>query len=168
MEGKPVMDHIRLLRGLMAGVFMMLCVGISPLSRTAAAAEDGQYKTQSGLAVYLGAIPAEIIKGPSPHSAERPMHGGIPRGAHEYHIVAAIFDAATGARVTDVAVTARVSGLGLSGPTKKLEPMEVAGTTTYGNFFDLPGRDLYTVRLAIQRAGAPNPVKLDFKLDHRY
>ena len=51
--------------------------------------------SKSGLTVYLGLIPAEIVKGPSPHSAELPMHGRIPRGPHEYHVVAAIFDAAT-------------------------------------------------------------------------
>jgi hypothetical protein len=27
--------------------------------------------------------------------------------------------------------------------------MEVAGAMTYGNFFDLPGRDVYTVRLEV-------------------
>lgn len=95
------------------------------------------------------------------------MHGRIPSGPHEYHVVAAIFDAATGARISDANVTAQVSGLGLSGTKKKLEPMEIAGTTTYGGFFDLPGFDLYTVRLAIDRAGAPQPVVLDFKYDHR-
>ena len=96
-----------------------------------------------------------------------PMHGRIPRGPHEYHVVATIFDAATGARVSDAAVVAQVSGLGLYGPKKKLEPMETAGTTTYGGFFDLPGRDLYTVRLAIDRPGAAQPVVVDFKYDHR-
>ena len=95
------------------------------------------------------------------------MHGGIPSGAHEYHVVAAVFDSASGARVTDAAVTAQVSGLGLSGATKKLDPMEIGGTTTYGTFFALPGRDLYTVSVSVQRAEAVRPVRLDFKYDHR-
>jgi hypothetical protein len=123
--------------------------------------------SKSGLTLYLGLIPAEIVNGPSPHSAELPMHGRIPRGPHEYHVVAAIFDAATGARVSDASVTAQVAGLGLAGAKTKLEPMQIADTTTYGGFFHLPGFDLYTVRLTIDRPGAPQPIVLDFKYDHR-
>jgi hypothetical protein len=77
---------------------------------TTAVAQDGWSKSAGGATVYLGIVPVGIVKGPPPHSAERPMHGGIPRGAHEYHVVAAVFDAASGARVTDAAVTAQVSG----------------------------------------------------------
>ena len=133
----------------------------------ASAAADSLYKTANGLAVYLGVVPAEIVKGPPPHSTERPMHGRVPRGPHEFHVVAAIFDAATSTSVSDANVTAQVSGLGLSGTKKTLEPMEIAGTKTYGGFFDLPGPDLYTVRLTIERPSTGRPVVLDFKYDHR-
>jgi hypothetical protein len=137
------------------------------LSGGAVAAEADQSKTAGGVTVYLGVVPAEIVKGlPAAGSTERPMHGGIPRGTHEYHIVAAVFDAASGSRVSDAAVTAEVSGLGLSGSKKKLEPMQIAGTTTYGGFFDLPGFDIYTVKLTVER-GAASPAVLQFKYDHR-
>jgi hypothetical protein len=43
------------------------------------------------------------------------MHGGAPGGSHDYHLVTAIFDAASAARVSDATVIAKVSGLGLSG-----------------------------------------------------
>jgi len=95
------------------------------------------------------------------------MHGRIPRGPHEYHVVAAIFDAATGTRVSDAYVSAQLSGVGLSGERKNLQPMQLSGTTTYGAFFSLPGRDLYTVRLAITRPGGREPVSVDFRYDHR-
>jgi hypothetical protein len=141
----------------------MLCIvfwSVQP-----AAAQDN--KTAGGLTVYLGVVPAEMIRGPSPHSAEQPMHGGAPRHRHQYHIAAAVFDAVTNARISDATVTAQVSGLGLSGTTKTLEPMQIADTITYGGFFDLPGADLYTIRLMIQRPGSRRPVVLDFKYDHR-
>lgn len=134
---------------------------------TAMAANSGEVKTSGGLTVYLGIVPAEIVKGPPPHSAERPMHRRIPRGPHEYHVVAAIFDATTGTRVSDASVSARISGVGLSGERKNLEPMQLSGTTTYGAFFSLPGRDLYTIRLAIMRPGITQPVTIDFRYDHR-
>ncbi|GIK80611.1 MAG: hypothetical protein M5U07_15230 [Xanthobacteraceae bacterium] len=125
------------------------------------------YKAAGGLAVYLGVMPTGIIKGPSPHATERLMHGGSRNGPHEYHVVAAVFDAASGARVSDATVTAQVSGVGLAGPRKTLEPMQIAGTTTYGEYFSLPGRDTYTVKLTIERPGATRSVVVDFKYEHQ-
>jgi hypothetical protein len=152
------------------GALCVVLPGLSLISsRNAIAADTDQSKTVGGLTVYLGVMPAEIIRGP-------PMHGHISKGPHdyrvtsksphEYHIVAAIFDAASGERVSDAAVTAEVSGLGLSGGKKRLEPMQIAGTTTYGSFFDLPGADLYTVKLTVERGGA-SPAIFQFKYDHR-
>jgi hypothetical protein len=142
-----------------------LCLACG-LSDVAVAAEADQSKTAGGVTVYLGVVPAEIVKGLSAiGSTERPMHGGVPKGPHEYHFVAAVFDAGTGARVSDAVVTAEVSGLGLAGAKRKLEPMQISGTTTYGGFFDLPGFDLYTVNLTIERGASP--AVLQFKYDHR-
>jgi hypothetical protein len=149
-------------RAFLAGL-AILCIAF--WSMHPAAAQDN--KTAGGLTVYLGVIPAAIVRAPPPHSADQAMHGGIPRHDHQYHVVTAIFDAATNARVSDATVTAQVSGLGLSGTTRTLEPMEIAKTTTYGNFFNLPGADLYTIRLTIQRPGSQRLVVLDFKYDHR-
>lgn len=147
-------------------LFGALCL-VPGLSSLAVAAESDIWKTAGGVSVYLGVVPAEIVKGLPPTSTtDRPMHGRIPKGADEYHLVAAVFDAASGARVSDAVVTAEVSGLGLSGSKKKLEPMQIAGTTTYGGFVDLPGYDLYTVKLTVERSGA-GPSVLQFRYDHR-
>jgi hypothetical protein len=142
------------------------CMSLS-LNGVVLAAENDQAKTAGGVTVYLGVVPAEIVKGlAAGGSTERPMHGGIPKGSHEYHVVAAVFDAASGSRISDAVVTAEVSGLGLAGGKKKLEPMLIADTTTYGGFFDLPGYDIYTVKLTIERRGT-SPAVLQFKYDHR-
>ncbi len=161
------MVYTRLTKRLIVGALATLCITIAAWTGIAIAAEPGQSKTAGGLTVYLGVLPAELVKGPGPHSAEKPMHGRIPKGPREYHVVAAIFDAASGARVVDAVVAAQVSGLSLSGPKKKLEPMEIEKTITYGGFFDLPGRDIYTVRLEIVRPGATAPVTVNFKYDRR-
>jgi len=119
--------------------------------------------TVDGLTVYLGVIPAEVLQG---HPA---MHGPTPSGVHRYHVVAAIFDTTSGARITDAIVMARVSGLGLSGTEKALEHMNVADAVTFGGFFDLPGADLYAVRITVRRPGSREPPRaFDFKYDHRY
>ena len=152
---------------LLGALFIVLPGVGSILIDAAMAADTDQSKTAGGLTVYLGVVPVEIVKGPAASAnTERPMHGRIPRGPHEYHVVAAVFDAASGARVSDAVVTAEVSGLGLSGSKKKLEPMQIAGTTTYGGFFDLPGFDFYAVRLTVER-GEARPAVLQFKYDHR-
>lgn len=138
---------------------LTLIIGVivgSGLAVTAAGAQE--YKTAGGLTVYLGVLPAELIKGPPPHS-------GAHQGPHEYHLVAAVYDSGSNTRIADATVTARVSGIGLSGPQKTLEQMKIADTITYGGFFNLTP-DLYTIRLTIQRPGS-QPVILDFKYDHR-
>src|SRR5579859_1592063 len=83
-------------RSSMAGAITALGLALMSFSGPAAAVDTGLSRTTNGLTVYLGIVPAEIVKGPGPHSAEQPMHGRIPRGPHEYHLIAALFDAATG------------------------------------------------------------------------
>lgn len=140
---------------------LVLLISVAQWIRTSTAAEESRYKTAGGLTVYLGVMPAQIVKG---HPA---MHGGTPRGAHQYHVVVAIFDAVSGVRISDAAVAAKVSGLGLSGPVTTLEPMKIADTTTYGTFVNLPGTDLYTIELTIRRSRSVEPVIMEFKYDHR-
>jgi hypothetical protein len=92
------------------------------------------------------------------------MHAGTPHGPHEHHLVVAVFDSASNARIEDATVTTKVSGFGLSGPEKTLEPMKIADSVTYGAYFSLTA-DLYTIKVTVQRAGA-QPVVLNFKCDH--
>jgi hypothetical protein len=124
------MVHVTRMTRLIVGAVSTVCIVIVLLSRIEAAQSEPQ--TSGGLTVYFGIVPAEIIKGPPPHVGERPMHGRIPRRPHKYHAVAALFDAKTGDRISDASVTARISGVGMSGSSKKLEPMEIGGTRTYG------------------------------------
>lgn len=161
------MRNSEIFRRCLGEAFVALCIFVLLSTGAATAADNSLVKKADGLAVYLGVVPAEIVKGPAPHSAERPMHGRIPAGRHEHHVVAAIFDTASGARVSDATVTAKISGLGLSGPQSKLEPMKIADTITYGAFIYLPGADFYTIRLTISRPGMPRPVVMEFKYDHR-
>lgn len=160
------------------GAFCFTAPGLALMSRDVAmaaerdaaiAAETEQSKNAAGLTVYLGIVPAEIIKGPPTHVAlsKGPHEFQISsKSPHEYDIVAAIFDATSGERISDGVVTVEVSGLGLSGSKKQFEPMQIAGTTAYGGFFDLPGSDIYIVKLTVERAGA-KPAVLQFKYDHR-
>ena len=77
---------------------LVLLVGVVLSSVTTGVAADDNYKTASGLAVYLGVLPAAMIQGHPRGHPEATMHGGVPSGRHSYHIVVAVFDATTGAR----------------------------------------------------------------------
>lgn len=164
MPAKPYRSERPSLRAATLGLYLLgsafatVLIG-SPTQ--ALAAEEGQYKAGHGIAAYLGLLPAEMVKG------HPKMHGGAPRGPHAYHLVAALFDEASGQRISDAKVMARIAGQGMAGEEKPLEPMEIAGTATYGAFLTLPGADRYTVSLNIQRPGVRAPVVLEFLYDHR-
>jgi uncharacterized protein involved in high-affinity Fe2+ transport len=137
------------------------------VSAPAVAQDVSPYKVVRGLAVYLGVMPAELIVGHAKGHVEAEMHGGAPAGPHSYHVMVAIFDDASGQRITDAVVTARVAGVGLAGRVETLEPMTVADALTYGAYFKLPGRDRYRVRIEIARPGTTRPVNVEFGYDHQ-
>lgn len=130
------------------------------------AAKAQELVVADGLAVYFGVIPAEIVAGHKKTHPEAEMHGGPPASEHAYHLMVAIFDQATGQRITDAQVSARLSPLGLVGAMKSLDRMSVGDAVTYGNYFDLPGRGPYRFDVEILRSGATKPVRVRFALEH--
>jgi len=142
--------------------------GIAALLLTAAfAADSSRHKVVHGVAIYLGVFPAEMILGhPRPHT-EAEMHGGVPAGQHRYHVVVALFDNATGKRITGARVKANVSEIGLSGVQKKLEPMLVAGTVSYGNYFNMPAtNNPYRINVQIELPGVVDVIEAQFDYQH--
>ena len=94
------------------------------------------------------------------------MHGAHPAAAHNHHLIVARFNSITGERVTDASVTAKVTQPGFEPPEKPLEPMKIADSITYGNFFDLAKPGIYRIRLSISRLGSARPVMIDLLYDH--
>lgn len=121
------------------------CAGIAalalPMSAPAQDAADANSMVVDGVLAYLGVLPAAIVRGhPSSHS-EGTMHGGVPEGRNQYHLVLALFDATTGARIEAARVSVKLMELGHIGNTRlNLEPMLIAGTMTWGAFAELPSR----------------------------
>ncbi|EHK52501.1 hypothetical protein MAXJ12_35019, partial [Mesorhizobium alhagi CCNWXJ12-2] len=62
------MRHFWLLKPYMGFAFLALSICIMPWGKVAVA-EDAQYRSAGGLAVYLGGVPVEIIKGHPPDVA---------------------------------------------------------------------------------------------------
>jgi hypothetical protein len=146
---------------------LLMAILLAAFATPNSALADDNYKVVGGLAVYLGVLPAAMVKGHPTGHPEATMHGGVPAGTHEYHLVIAVFDAATGVRVENAEVTASVSGLGHVGESQlKLEPMAIAGTVTYGGFVNLPGTDRYQIGVEIRVPGRNAPVRVDFAYEH--
>ena len=149
--------------GLLALQFL-LALG---LTGPALAESTADSKTVDNLVIYLGVLPAEMIRG---HPVQHPgasMHGGRPAESNEYHVTIALFDAKTGARITNAKISARVSEIGLAGEEKKLTPMQIADTVTYGNYFQMAGNGPFRVRLVIHIPDQPREIRAEFEHWHR-
>jgi hypothetical protein len=142
--------------------------GITALFLTAAfAADSNQHKVVHGVAIYLGVFPAEMILGHPKAHAEAEMHGGVPAGQNQQHIVVALFDNVTGKRISGAKVSAHVHEISLAGTQKKLEPMLIAGTVSYGNYFNMPAtNNPYRIRVRIELPGVEGVIEAQFDYQH--
>lgn len=137
-------------------------VGFGFISSAVSAQDTEQSKTADGVTVYIGIVPAAVVKGHRLDHAESQAHGGIPAGAREYHVVAAVFDATTGARIEDAKVTAHVASVGFGGTPTPMEPMRIADTVTYGNYFVLPARGPYSIFIEVDRPSGAVKMTFDY------
>lgn len=75
------------------GVALLALLLFTPTAGAATAYE----KHADGLVVYLGVLPAQVLRGPgNDHLAT--MHGGFPSGTGSYHVVISVSDEQTGNR----------------------------------------------------------------------
>lgn len=110
------------------------------------AAGERAHRLVGGVDIYLG-----LMRAP-----ER-------KGKGYYHVSIVLRDHASKAEIKDAQVEGRVA-TPMTGETKKLEPETVNNAFSYGNYFQLPGKDPYTLTLQIRRPGAPAPVEAKFDL----
>lgn len=120
----------------------------------------GYRQVVDGVAVYIGMMPAELVHGHPPGHPESGMHGGVPVG--ENHLTVALFDDKTGERITRAEVSATITGPDSFKAAKKLEPMIIAGSATYGNYFSMPGPGPYRIVLRIRLPGAGRDIEAVF------
>ncbi|BAV33295.1 hypothetical protein SCL_0979 [Sulfuricaulis limicola] len=126
----------------------------------AAVAVGGYRQVVDGVAIYFGILPAELVRGHPPSHPESGMHGGVPVG--ENHLTVALFEDKTGVRITRAKVSATITGPDSFKVTKKLEPMIIAGSATYGNYFSMPGPGPFRIVLHIQAPDAREGIEAVF------
>ncbi len=129
-----------------------------------AAASDPLHKSIGGMEIYLGVLPAESLRTRQAGSdAEKKMYGGIPSGSGYFLVNVTLRDNSTKAEIKDAQVKARVANL-MSGATKALESATINDSVSYGNYFQMPGKDPYTVTLQIRKPGAARAIEARFDL----
>ena len=105
-----------------------------------------------GIELFFGFVPAEILRGHPREHDEQTMHGGVPSGRGVHHLIISVFDAKTRTRLTDAAVTASVTEIGMATQNQKLEAMTFGGAMSYGNYFAMPDQGPYEIVVNVRRA----------------
>ena len=142
-------------------------LSIALVANAAFAADNATHKVVQNVAIYLGVLPAEMILGHPKLHTEAEMHGGVPAGQHQYHVTVSLFDAASGKRISGAKVSARVYEINRAGTQKKLEPMLIADTISYGNYFNLPtSNNPYRIRVLIELPGIAGIIETEFEYQH--
>jgi hypothetical protein len=141
---------------------LMIVVALSGCGR---APSQAQSQVVAGLRFDYGVVPGEAVNEHASDHPERTMHQGPPAAPDSYHVVLALFDARSGARIKDADVTLELSGPGhgVGRVTIPLEPMAQVADVTYGGYLSLPASAKYRLTFAVARAGGrSNTVKAPF------
>ena len=152
--------YFRLVRELRRASLLLLS-----LFATAAIAASGLSKVVDGVTIYIGIVPAQIVRGQSMDHADGAMHGGAAKG-EQYHVLVVLLDEKTGQRIVDADVEASVAEFGKAGPAVTLGLMKVGESITYGNYFDLPGSGPFRIDLKIRRPNVSHVIQAQFEHAH--
>lgn len=135
-----------------------LTAALAVPAKTSAGVVEGA-KAASDLMIYLGVVPAATVRGHPKGHSEAQMHGGPPASDHSMHIVAAVFDRSSGARITKANVSAHITEPGGLQRRVPLEPMTVAGALTYGGFAKFQRGINYRIGIKVDRPAHMEPPK---------
>lgn len=145
----------------------LIVIAVTVLNPVTAATDSPEkFQVVDGVAIYLGLMPAQIVQGHLKGRPETKMHGGVPAGRYRDHLVVALFDDATGKRIEDAQVMASVMQMSSKPEWKNLEPMHIADTLTYGNYFDMSGEGTYRIQVRVRRPGQSTAIEATFTHRH--
>lgn len=137
---------------------LIALVGIAGFTTLSAS----HYQSVDGVEIYLGLIPAAMV------SSNVNMHGGLPRRENAYHLTVALFETDSGARLQNGRVEAQVAPIGLEdGRKKRLEPMVINDTITFGEYFILDLSTVYRIRVRVDLPGRGEALEAIFEHDSR-
>ena len=132
---------------------------IAILLTGAASVQGAQLTKQAqGMIIHVGVTRAVVAQA----SADPTMHGGVPAAKGSHHVVVALYDRTGNQRISEAEVTARVGEIGLASVEKKMEPMVIDKTVTWGNYFQMSAPGQYRIEVRIRRPGAAGDASVNF------
>ena len=137
----------------------------SPAAAPAAPKPTCPVKTVGSTEIYLGFLPAELLRSYPPGSVERTVHGGVPSGSGYYHVNVSVFNATTKAPISGARVEVRIAEPGLTSESKSLEPVTINNVPSYGSYVKLKQKTQYVVTVVVRRPDVAQPIEAKF--DHR-
>ena len=161
------MTNLSALRSVLTGTAAAVLASANPTSATAAVV-NGRQVVDSTI-VYLGIVPAALTRNHPGDVKGTSMHGGTrDRSIHNVHVMVAVFDRSTGARITNARVLARFLGERGRKWSVRLQPMTVNGALTYGGYTSLGTDEEPSVSVDVRRmfAGKPRMVTARFEYEH--
>ena len=144
---------------------LLLAVTIALVSSPAAAEHEPSHRTVGSYSIYAGVVSAGVMAFRQDHGELR-MHGGVPAGLDQHHLLVGLFEQKSGARVTDAEISVRFTGP-RGTEEKELLHVPLGGEIAYGNFFRMRPDERYRIDLNIRRAGAAGTVEAAFEYRHR-
>ncbi|HUH93565.1 MAG TPA: c-type cytochrome [Casimicrobiaceae bacterium] len=126
---------------------------------TAVAGQD--FAVAGDTTVYFGVIAGDTIRA---HPKEYPptTYGVPPSAPDQYYVTVAVFDSGSGQRIEAAAVRARVATASGSGPEKTLQPITIAGSRSYGNYFAMGGSGPFKIAVSVKRSDSADTVQAQF------
>ena len=108
----------------------------------APAARDPNHKRVEGIDIYLGVSPAA--------------------GRGQYYVNISLRDGASHAYIKDARVEARAANT-MGGETKKLDPMILGESVSYGNVFRMAGAQPYGITVTVRSPASAPPIEARFE-----
>lgn len=125
-------------------------------------------QTVAGVTIDLGVLPAALAQG-HPMASNEPgvLSSAASQNPAAHHLVVALFDAKSGARITDARIRAGVGDRSYNHePDQWLSAMTINGMMTYGAFFAMEGEGPWRIHLEISRPGLAKPIEASFAYEH--
>jgi hypothetical protein len=131
------------------------------------ASADEWASTVDGVTAHFGVVPSTMAhEWLAPHgSVEHRTRTSAVSPIANYHFTLALFDAGTGNRIEQAEASARHTPDVSHDGIKKLEPMRISDTTTYGNFFALAGSETQHFTVTVRLPDSKAPITFRFNYD---
>jgi cytochrome c5 len=115
--------------------------------------------------IFLGIVAAESLLSYPSGSAERAMHGGVPKERDAFHLNVSLQDRVSQQPITGARVSVQIEPAGSVGTertTKALEPIPF-GPASYGNYVHFKRNTPYIVTVRVSTPTSAQPVEARFE-----